>query len=412
MLLAAVIAPSSAFAKPTAGDLDPWFGNHGMVTTRCPGHCHANAVVIDAHRRIVAAGEGTNARFGVVRYRPSGDGDRSFGSHGMVTTRFLSPLPVSVATSVATDSHRRIVAAGVNCDVFENSGEPDFPCRFALARYRPSGPLDSSFGSGGKVISSFGTYDWLSSVAIDSQDRIVAGGSHCEAGNCSIIVARYRANGDLDSSFGSGGSVTTHIGSYSQLESVAIDPHGRIVAAGQSSHNGLSEFALARYLPNGDPDGSFGSGGEVTTKFGDDSASARSVMVDNRGRIVAAGYAQHAFALARYRSNGDLDASFGGDGKLATRFGSRSSQANAAAIDSRNRIVLAGQAGQRLALARYTPSGDLDRSFGARGKVTRRFGRGSASPNGAAIDSRDRIVVAGGHTNFVLARFIGYARRR
>ena len=149
----------TASAKLAPGDLDRSFGSHGRVTTGCLVHCHASAVVIDSQRRIIAAGEGTNARFGVVRYKPSGDPDRSFGSKGRVTTRFSSPLPVSAATSAATYPQGRLIVAGSNCDYFGNSGEPDFPCRFALARYRANGRLDRSFDNDGTVVSSFGTYD-------------------------------------------------------------------------------------------------------------------------------------------------------------------------------------------------------------------------------------------------------------
>jgi hypothetical protein len=74
--------------------------------------------------------------------------------------------------------------------------------------------------------------------------------------------------------------------------------------------------------------------------------------------------------------------------------------------------VVTGHAGVEVALARYKPSGDLDRSFGARGKVTTRFGGGGgrAGPYAEAIDPGDRIVVAGGDTNSLLERFIGYRR--
>jgi uncharacterized delta-60 repeat protein len=400
-----VVAPSLVLVKLAPGDPDPSFGDGGIVRTRCRVHCHANAVVIDAHRRIVAAGEGTNASFGVFRYKPSGALDRSFGADGRVTTGFPGPLHGAVATSVALDSRGRIVAAGRNCDF-----DPDSPrCQFGLARYRPDGSLDRSFGSDGRATTSFGRYDWLNSVAIDSEGRIVAAGTHCEDGACSFILVRYRANGDLDSSFGGDGSVTTNFGSYSELLSVAIDPRGRTVAAGWSDDgDGSGGFALARYLPNGDLDPSFGTRGKVTTKVGG-GGTATSVVIDSRARILAAGSNRLGFALARYRPNGELDPSFGGEGKVSTKFGGGIAWASAVAIDSRNRIAVTGHAGSDLALARYKPSGDRDRSFGARGKMTAEFGSGGVDdgPNAAAIDPRDRIIAAGGHTSFRLARFIG-----
>ena len=413
VLLSCGLAASLLHAGPVLaanpGQIDRSFGDRGRVTTRCLGHCDANAVVVDAQRRIIAAGEGTNARFGLIRYKPSGDLDRSFGGDGRVNTQFPGPLPTAVVTSVTLDSHGRIVAAGNNCDFFEDSGDPDFRCQFALARYRANGELDRSFGMDGRVLTSFGTYDGLTSVAIDSEGRIVAGGVHCEGASCSFIVARYRANGHLDSSFDGDGHVMTPFGSYSKAESIAIDPQGRIVAAGWGGNGGAgSRFALARYLTNGDLDPSFGSGGKVTTSFGDDGSGAASAAIDARGWIVAAGNTRRGFALARYQANGALDSSFGGNGKVTTKFSSARAIASALAIDSRNRLVVTGHAGGDAALARYKPSGHLDRSF-SDGKVSTRFGGGGgrAGPYAEAVDLRDRIVVAGGDTNVLLARFGG-----
>ena len=147
------------------------------------------------------------------------------------------------------------------------------------------------------------------------------------------------------------------------------------------------------------------------------------MAIDSRGRIVVAGPSCHSypdcdFALARYRRNGSLDRSFSGHGKVTTDLGSGG--ANSMAIDSRNRIVVAGgttesYAGGEFALSRYRPNGSLDSSFGAGGKVTTHFARGHGATD-VAVDSRARIVAAGySGRDFALARYeptIGSLLRR
>ena len=157
------------------------------------------------------------------------------------------------------------------------------------------------------------------SLAIDSGDRIVAAGSSTDLPGTAFALARYEPNGDLDPSFGSGGTMTTGFGGEGIAYSVAIDSQGRIVAAGGTTEaNG--EFALARYEPNGGLDPSFGSDGKVTTHFRSEGI-AHSVAIDSRDRIVAAGarcidYPDCDFAIARYKPNGSLDRSFSRNGKV------------------------------------------------------------------------------------------------
>jgi uncharacterized delta-60 repeat protein len=397
--LATLVAPAPAHANP--GDLDHSFGGDGKVRTVFhQGHSYAYSVVIDSHERIVAAGSSSSGGV-LARYRRNGRLDRSFGRGGAVTL-------ASQAYSVAIDSHRRIVVAG------SGSGGA------VLARFKPSGRLDGSFGSGGVSTTDFGG----GAMSIDSRDRIVMAGG--DGGD--FAVARYKPDGSPDASFGDDGRVATDFGGGAgeSAISVAIDSKRRIVAAGAScdidpvsQDPALCAFALARYRRHGILDSSFASGGKALTDFGGgyDFDGAYSVAIDSRDRVVAAGGSgdpgdpRRRFALARYRRNGDLDASFGVGGQVLTRFGNHDDEADSVAIDSRGRIVAAGSYGH-FAVARYKPTGGLDRSFGARGKLTPAF-RGYGGFSSVAIDSRDRVVAAGsGSGAFLVARFIGYRRQR
>jgi uncharacterized delta-60 repeat protein len=391
-LLATLLAPALAQAKP--GDLDRSFGDGGKVRTGfCGGYASPYSVATDSRGRIVVGGQNTwSEAFCLDRFRLNGSLDPSFGSGGEVRTDFGAAGGVR---AVAIDSQGRIVAAGFGR---QSGGDRDL----ALARYEPNGALDPSFGTGGTVTTDLGGGNVAASVAIDSQGRIVV------LADDGVTLARYGPDGSLDPSFGAGGTVTTDLGSRGDANSVAIDSRDRIVAAGYSCvSNSACDFALARYNPSGQPDHSFSGNGKVTTDFGR-TAGVGSVAIDSRDRIVAAGFGQrhhrYGFAVARYARSGRLDASFSGDGEVITSF-KDSASANSVGIDSRGRIVAAGYGYQ---VARYRRNGSLDRSFSDNGKVTTGWGSYSDS---AAIDPRDRIVVAGAHSYLVLGRFIGYSRR-
>src|SRR5262249_16431350 len=144
------------------------------------------------------------------------------------------------------------------------------------------------------------------------------------------------------------------------------------------------DFCVERFLPSGDPDPTFGAFGVVVTDFAAMDDIPNGVVIDSQGRIVVVGSAQingpHGpitdFAVVRYATDGSLDASSGSGGKALTDFGFQSNVAERVAIDGQNRIVVAGEAvadpsmTNSLAVARYTPSGTLDATFGSGGMAT------------------------------------------
>jgi uncharacterized delta-60 repeat protein len=167
---------------------------------------------------------------------------------------------------------------------------------------------------------------------------------------------------DLASSFDGGGSVTTDFAdSTDEARGVAIQGDGKIVTAGVARIPGFGDFALARYKTDGSLDPTFSGDGKVTTDFGgpDSIDEAFAVAIQGDGKIVAAGFADDAyFALARYNTDGSLDPTFSGDGKVTTGFGGGPDEAFAVAIQGDGKIVAAGVAFVSgtfdFALARYT----------------------------------------------------------
>ncbi len=173
---------------------------------------------------------------------------------------------------------------------------------FAVARYNAGGILDTSFGTGGKVTTNFGGDDRGFSVALQDDGKIVVAGTKFAGGSGDFALARYNAAGSLDATFGTGGKVTTNFGGYDRGLSVAIQSDGMIVAAGTSPGGGSADFALARYNAIGALDTTFGTGGKVTTDFGGND-DVRSVTIQSNGKIVVVGNnggGSPDFALARY----------------------------------------------------------------------------------------------------------------
>jgi uncharacterized delta-60 repeat protein len=360
-----------ALARYTArGRLDPSFGRGGTVLTDFGSHNDfANAVAI-RDGKLVAVGSGNRVPgpndFALARYTADGSLDPSFGRGGKVLTDLGSDS--DTANAVATEADGKLVAAGQGV-------------AFALARYTADGSLDPRFGRGGKVLTGFGSLsDIAHAIAIQADGKLVAVGSSGEP--ASFALARYAPDGSLEPSFGRGGKVLTDFGSSRDAAAgaVAIQADGKLVAAGGSRvlGDGRPDFALARYAADGSLDPSFGPGGKVLTDFGSSHAErASAVAIQADGKLVAVGWRNargrhNDFALARYTADGRLDPSFGPGGKVLTDFGT-SSIASAVAIQADGKLVAAGLSRRSgyfdFALARYTPHGRLDRSFGRGGKV-------------------------------------------
>ena len=269
--------------------------------------------------------------------------------------------------------------------------------KFALARYNSDGSLDTTFGTGGLVTTAFASDSGGGAVAIQSDGKIVHAGIKF-AGVDNFALARYNIDGSLDTTFGTGGLVTTNMG-FAAAHDVAIQADGKIVAVGTDD----VRFALARYNSDGSLDTTFDGDGKVFTAMGTVGVAAFGLAIQSDGKILAAGDSDGNFALARYNSDGSLDTTFDGDGLVTTAFASDSG-GGAVAIQSDGKIVHAGIkfAGvDNFALARYNIDGSLDTTFGTGGLVTTEMG--SEPAHNVAIQADGKIVALGG--SFALARY-------
>ncbi|WP_300337528.1 putative Ig domain-containing protein [Accumulibacter sp.] len=203
---------------------------------------------------------------------------------------------------------------------------------FTVLRYNSDGSLDSSFDGDGKVTTAIGLYtDDSYAVAVQADGRILVGG-FASIGASDFAVARYNGNGSLDTGFSGDGKVTTDIGGYwDQAYAMAVQADGKIVLAGMSSgsSSSMTNFALVRYDSDGSLDSTFDGDGKVVSSAGYFSEYIKSVSIQSDGKILAAGYGDTNdaidFVLQRYNSNGSLDASFDGDGMIVVDSGGNES---------------------------------------------------------------------------------------
>lgn len=313
------------------GSLDSTFGNGGKVITDVSDFGIAEAVAVQNDGKIVVAGwSGSSpARYVVVRYNVDGSLDQTFGSAGRVFVTVGTSGLGGLAHTLALQTDGRIIVAG---DVSFDAGQTT-PFKFSLVRLTAAGALDASFGSGGTVATEIiaGGASRIYDVAVQPDGKILASGCSTApgSGDSDTAVARYNANGSLDTSFGASGIASTRVGTIaSEGEAICLQVNGKIVVAGSSYSGGAAgnDFGVVRFNADGSLDVSFGNNGKVITPIGSRDDLVRDAVIQPDGKILLAGFVEDAgagfnedFALVRYLGDATVNRrpafDFDGDGK-------------------------------------------------------------------------------------------------
>lgn len=285
---------------------------------------------------------------------------------------------------------------------------------FANTAYAIS--LDPTFGTNGKVITSFGNQAIPQKTVIQSDGKaVVVGRVLNSSNNGDWAIVRYEANGSLDMSFGNNGIILKDFGGHYAyhddfLKGVILQPDGKIVVGGSStvSSENKPRWTLARYDLNGNIDTSFGTNGIVITTIrnGYSIEYITDLILQPDNKIVAVGVSHTGdtdVALARYNPDGTLDNTFGGgDGIVTTSIGGSNDRGGYLAIQPDSKIVVLGTfdvgGHDEVFIARYNENGDLDSAFGSGGKVIDRYGFHNGV-DGLILDTNGKIMVAGGVVN-------------
>lgn len=370
--------PAIAHSEPSLarvdfeGKPDPIFNDGKSLVLDIPNTTEAAILAsTKVGSKIVIAGSATTTSgshvFMVGRLNSDGSPDTTFSSDGFALTDFSS-TDMETANAVAIDSEQRIVVAG-------SAGS-----FFALARYSINGSLDPSFDGDGKVLTSFpgATSAGAAGIALDSGMIVAAGTATTSTDGSVFAVARYDSNGALDSVFSGDGRKLVNFASTSMevAADVAIDGMGRVVVAGKAWDGLDYRMAIARLTYYGELDTGYDGDGKVFINFSTtpDFEWASSVIVDSQNRVVVGGVSDKYFAVARTTPTGALDSTFGGDGMVRTNFASQQEERISRIAFSGESIVAVGAAfsssgGWQFAAAVYEDDGDLRTSFDGDGKI-------------------------------------------
>src|SRR3954469_5243662 len=333
------------------------------------GSSEAHAVVALRDGKVVVGGSaaprGESFRgFALARYLPDGTRDPTFSGDGLQTTR----LDDASVFGLAQQADGKIVAVGESdTDPASDRVERDF----TIARYGTDGELDDAFGTHGVVTVNIEGWDRAEAVVVDPLGRIVVGGS--AANDRQATVIRLLPSGELDPTFGAGGKFSTPIGTYSaSLRDIALQPDGKIVGVGSSEAPDFAhdyEPTLLRLTPLGTLDATFGRLGiTVLPVLG--RQVLRGVAIQPDGKIVAAGgsetptayfldWAKRDFGLYRLDASGAPDPTFGAEGRVRTDFYRKLDDVWGVGLQPDGKIVAAGIAGDGyenpyFGAARYT----------------------------------------------------------
>ncbi|MFD7262045.1 calcium-binding protein [Streptomyces sp. NPDC059874] len=367
-----VCGPGAALGA--SGDLDLTFGGgDGKVITDLAYYEDSPDMVLQPDGKILTVGtltpaEGGDPAFSLLRYNANGSPDTTFGDGGAAATTISSG---DSGQALALQPDGKIVVAGLS--IVEQNGISWG--QFTLLRYLPNGTLDTTFGNAGRVFPDFGQGSSAAAVRVLGNGRILAAGG-AQGG---FALARLMPDGSLDNTFGGGdGRVTTTFPGGASVQDLALQSDGTIVAVGTAGYSPpaySTDVALARYTPDGSPDTGFDGDGRLLVDWGTAYDAANGVVLQADNRIVVSGYSSEGFTTARFNTNGTPDTTFGGDGRVGTSFEAGSGIANDVALQSDGKIVAAGGGAgtgdpHDFAVVRYNTDGSLDSTFSGDGKVT------------------------------------------
>jgi uncharacterized delta-60 repeat protein len=356
----------SAACPGPAGTLDPTFGDGGIVWLY--DTYGATSVSYLADGKILLGGHLAAPQVAVVRLLHDGSLDPSFGNAGIAALTIGTASRLLNALAVQTDG--KILAVGTA----RFGGATPY---MIVVRLTSNGVLDTTFGDGGVAVSSFGGNAW--GVAALADGHIVVSGQTVD-----YELLRLNADGSPDNTFGNSGRATADIRGTDDFPGwLTVAPGSRYIVSGASETapgSGISDFSIVRFSADGGLDTSFAAAGKVVIPVGG-ASGVGNVAVQPDGRLVAAGSTTLGggpgdFAIFRLTPSGAADLTFGGEGGLTTDFGGQADSVVGVAVMPDSKIVAVGSSippgatpDDRIALARYLPNGALDPTFGTGGKV-------------------------------------------
>ena len=369
-------------------------------------------IFIDNNEKIICGGYsliGGNNYFSIARFTSSGLLDTSFNAQQTNSQAGTNYIPFSISGRNAVND--QCISCISNNNKYLLGGITLLPSganRFALAQFTQEGILDSTFGTGGttyipNAIAGAGS-DFCFTLNKQTDGNIIATGYS----NLHFSLARFLPSGTLDTSFGGNGTGYTFIpvfiagGANDQCNASGIQSNGNIILTGISN----SKMAIACFTSTGTLNTFFGGNGTgytfiTPTIAGGNSDQCNELTIQPDDKIVLAGFSidinnRNHFALARYLPNGILDTTFGTNGTTFLPFlvtGSTNDLAHSVQLQSNGKIIVSGASNNQSTVVRLTANGTLDSTFGSNGIVT----LATANFNSArSLQLTDTAIIIGG----------------
>jgi uncharacterized delta-60 repeat protein len=300
--------------------------------------------------------------------------DTAFGTNGAVTTDIEGGRDILSATAVTPDGH--LLAAG-----YSEGQYGSHPFHFAVVEYNADGSLNTSFGTGGKVVLSGFTStssDNAEAIVVQSDGKFILVGFTTDSSYAKVALARFNSDGSLDTTYGTSGRVVSDTldgngPPYLDIHymAAALDSNGKLLVT--ASKDG--DFELSRYTTAGALDTTFGSSGTVVTDVGG-TDTANSIAIQSDGKIVVAGNSGNSLGVVRYTSSGAPDTTFATGGIFTGLYQAwRVAFCDGIAIQPSDGKILIGGESQTgstsygPAILRLTTSGAIDTTFASSGSV-------------------------------------------
>ena len=272
---------------------------------------------------------------------------------------------------------------------------------FCVARYTPSGTLDTTWNGTGKVITAIGSGgDTASAMTLQPDGKVLLAGQCDSNGHYEFCAARYNASGTLDTTWnGTGKVITTISGAWDSAHAITLQPDGKVLLAGRCYTSPSTDFCATRYNANGTLDTTWNGTGKVITDIGIVSGSAAAVTVQPDGKVLLAGYCYNGgnneYCATRYNANGTLDTTWNGTGRVITAMGGGDGTASAMTLQPDGKVLLAGTCSSDFCAARYNANGSLDTSWNGTGKLLTAIGSGYDSAGAITLQPDGKVLLAG-----------------
>lgn len=406
-----------AVAAPA--DLDLSFGSAGKVvsTPDGSGQSAGTSMARQADGKIIMVGNqgnsgGLNLGFIVARYNSNGSLDTSFGTNGWSSIFFGTIADGALSVTIQSDG--KIVIGGVTRVDNDNND-------IAIARFNADGSIDTTFDNDGKATVSFDEFitepvagampEYLAAIRVGSDGKIVIAGSvlNNTTFNGRVILARFNADGSLDTSFGSGGRVINDLSGFGEnVRDMVLLPDGKPVIVGNVTTNlgtsGIYRIFAIKLNLSGGTEWTFEQGYNATS--GRWSLNAIEAIAD--GRFMVVGKIDNKVSAIRLTAAGTVDNTFQSSASAPA------GEAYSVAVQPDGKVIAAigpTNFGSRFSLIRFNANGSLDTGFGENGVVTTILTSGFNDISRKVLIQPDGKILVGGYSTsparFSMVRYLG-----